>query len=194
MLNLYEMSYEELKEEVSKIKPRKFIKEEKHPYFNFTEKIYEGTDVGGVQDLVRQIERNEILTVQEKIKLEKEISSRITNSHRGHIAINRGALNILLLVEKGATSFKKKSKISSLEALRKHALVFNKTFKVKRVEKIDKVEGMLGSRENEIVTYKYVSAISLTEFGKYQANELASTGLEVAKKDVRYLKTLGFIN
>jgi len=194
-----EYSLQELEEKVASVKPFKVITKGRGSYYEngryrYEENVTEGFDVSMVQSLVDQIEVSKLLTVDQKIRLERTISNKITKENYGGIRlINRGALNVLLMVRNGATAFTRGHKLSSLQGLKKHGLVYTDYKKVIKTITIPAIEGVLGSEALSEEKTIYVYILSLTEYGKSEARQLSRQGEKVAQKDLRNLQKLGLI-
>jgi len=196
---MYDREYtlEELEEKVKNVKPFKMVKQGRGSFYEngrwkWEENETEGYNVSMVQSLVDQIECSEILTVNQKIKLERTISDKITK-HGDFRNINRGAMNVFLMVKNGATAFTRGHKLASLQGLKKHALVFSDYKEVTKTISVPAIEGVMGGESMSETKTMYVYILSLTEFGKSKSRELARQGERVARKDLRNLHKLGMI-
>lgn len=183
-----ERSLETLQAVVRGIKPYKLIKKSER-YWQPNE--FEGYDVSMVQSLVDEIEEHTVLTVEQKVNLERNISRAITKTHYNNI--HRGAYNVLLMVQNGATAFTRGHKLTSLQGLKKHALVYTKYIETTKTISVPAIEGVMGSQDMNKSEKVYVYVLSLTEYGKTQARQLAWTAERIARNEKRKLQKLNMM-
>ena len=209
---LRELSFNELMAFIKEnVKPFKVLEKGKGWFrgeygFTYEEDKTEGFDYSDIDKIVSVIEEREDFTKQEKINLETEIAKRVNESGNGRYTteecLGRGTLNILLMIKKGVEGFQSRFKLSSVNGLKKHALVYTKVIKTKKVITYENVSdnrvlGLTERQSQEKFIYDY--AICLTEYAKdkinnrYSWNSLENKAKRIVQKDLHNLRMLGEI-
>lgn len=149
-----------------------------------------GTRTYAIDQLITMIEKNESLSLEEKIEYEKQVAHKVSPNWGGIGSLNRSLYNIVLAIHNGS-GFVNQSKLASVENLKRYGLIYSEYKYVKATQIIPAIEGV--SPETEVEVQRTIMVYKLTEFAKSISQSLYNKGQGVINDEVQRLKRLGAI-
>jgi len=178
---MYNETKENLRNSIERLRPT--IARSHH------ERGQRGTSASTVGFLVKRIELSS-LSREEKITLETEIAQAMSPHWGGINWLTRSLYNVVLAVKNGK-GFVGGTNLTSMDSLRKYAIIYRTWKTVEIIEQVPAIQGVAPASER--IVRREIAVWQLTSYGEQYSQQMYNKGMGIAQAEVSKLKAMGVL-